>query len=172
MVNMLHAKLLEHQAILKMANKSTPNDKSESTVPTSTVSTSTEPDSTLSTSTMEAVEKVKEEPEEVKEDEEEATSTELLLVPLMATKEDHPLTSLAQLAEYVKVRMTECNEKLSYSTTSLDNENDDDSNCPVQDSQKLVLNKIDKMAQLTKLKGTLENLYTQLTLNGKQDKAY
>ena len=83
-VYMLHAKLLEHQATLKMANKFAPNHKPESTVPASTVSTSTDPDLTVSTSTT--IEKVKKEPEEVKEDEEEATSTELLMVPLMATK--------------------------------------------------------------------------------------
>ena len=73
------------------------------------------------TEELEAIEEVKEKPEEFKGEEEEASSTELLLVPLMATKEDHPLTSLAQLADYIKVWTDECIKKLLSSAPSLHN---------------------------------------------------
>ena len=61
------------------------------------------------------------EPEEVNKKEEETASTELLLVPLLATKEDIPFTLLTQLAEYVKVRPAKCNKRLSRSVPNLNN---------------------------------------------------
>ena len=127
-----------------MANNFDSNDKSDSTAPTST---------------SEAAEKAKEGSEEVKEDTEETTST----------KED-PLTSLAQLSAHIKVRMTECNTKLTSTATSLDNKGDDNSNRLIQDFQKLILTENDKKAQLIELKRTLKNLYSYLTLNGTKEK--
>ena len=112
-------------------------------------------------------EKVQKETEEVNKNNEEAPSTEILL----ATTEDIPSTLLAELAEYIKVRLAKINKVLSPSAPSLNNENDDDSNRPVQDSHDQVLNNVDKMAQLTKLKGLLKDFYTQLTINGIQDRA-
>ena len=50
----------------------------------------------------------------------------------MATKENHPLTSLAQLADHIKVWTDKCIKKLPSSAISLDDEGDADTNHLVQ----------------------------------------
>ena len=100
------------------------------------------------------------ESEEVNKEEKETASTEILLVPFLPTNEDIPFTLVTQMAEYVKVRLAKYNKKPSPFAP-----------ITIQDSHEQVLNNVDDLAKLTKLKKSLRKFYTQLTIQGKQDNA-
>ena len=129
-----------------MASSFAPNDK---------------PDSTVPTSTTEAVKKAEESFGHDKEDTEETTSIT-----------EDSLTSLAQLSAQItspKVGTSESKTKMTFTAKSIDNEGDVSQNHLLQDFQQLTLTKQDKNAWLLELKRTLEKLYAYLTLNGTQE---